>query len=75
MGTSAYDVYLDNVSLMAVIPGDFDFDGCVEFVDLAVLVGAWLEDESGLGENLDGSGRVDIKDFAIFGENWMQSCD
>ena len=73
-GTSAIDVYIDNVSLINVLAGDFDFDGCVEFDDLGVLAGAWLEEESGLAENLDGSGVVDIKDFAIFGESWMQSC-
>ena len=73
-GASAYDVYFDNVSLIYALGGDFDFDGCVEFDDLAVLAGAWLDDESGLAENLDGSGGVDIKDFAIFGESWMQSC-
>jgi len=73
-GTSANDVYIDNVSLIYALPGDFDFDGCVRLDDLAELAGAWLREQSGLMADLDGSGRVDMKDFAIVGETWMQSC-
>ena len=50
--------------------GDFDCDGCVEFDDLAVLVGEWPEEHSGLKADLDGNGKVDLNDFAIFAENW-----
>ena len=74
MGASIADVYLDNISLMAVIPGDIDYDGCVRLDDLAVLVEAWLQDQSGLAADLDGSGRVDLKDFAIYAEYFIQSC-
>ena len=29
----------------------------------------------GTGPNLDGIGRVDLNDFAIFARNWQQGCD
>jgi hypothetical protein len=54
-----------------VLIGDFDCDGCVQLDDLAVLVGEWLEEESGLTADLYENGKVDFKDFAIFAENYQ----
>jgi len=73
-GTSDIDVYIDNVSLINVLPGDFDFDGCVRFDDLAVLTGEWLEERSGLIADLQDNGKVDFNDFAIFADSFMQPC-
>jgi len=48
---------------------DFDCDGCVRLDDFAVLVGEWPKEHSGLKADLDGNGKVDFNDFAIFAEN------
>ncbi len=73
-GTSNTDVYIDNVSLMTVLPGDFDFDGCVRFDDLAVLTGEWLKEESGLIADLQDNGKVDFNDFAILADSFKYPC-
>ena len=70
--TDDYKTILHNIikDVLDLIPGDFDFDGCVGFDDLAVLVGEWPEEQGGLKADLDGNGKVDFDDFAIFAENW-----
>jgi hypothetical protein len=73
-GTSNIDVYIDNVSLIKVLPGDFDLDNCVKFDDLAVLTGEWLEDESGLIADLQENGKVDFNDFAILADSFRYPC-
>jgi hypothetical protein len=74
MGTSLFDVYVDNISLITVLPGDFDFDGCVRFDDLAVLTGEWLKEQSGLIADLQDNGKVDFNDFAIFADSFEYPC-
>jgi len=73
-GTSNIDVYIDNVSLINVLPGDFDYDGCIRFDDLAVLTGEWLKEGSGLIADLQENGKVDFNDFAIFAHSFGQPC-
>ncbi|MHC4691839.1 MAG: aryl-sulfate sulfotransferase [Planctomycetota bacterium] len=73
-GTSNIDVYIDNVSLITVLPGDFYLDNCVRFDDLAVLTGEWLEEESGLIADLHENGKVDFNDFAIFADSFEYPC-
>ncbi|MEE9365613.1 MAG: hypothetical protein V3W44_02905, partial [Dehalococcoidales bacterium] len=73
-GTSAFDVYLDNVSLIYAVPGDFDFDGCVRLDDLAILAGEWRQVQSGLIADLNDNDQVDLNDFMTFVESWMTSC-
>ena len=73
-GASAYDVYLDNVSLSYALAGDFDFDGCIDMDDYAVLSGQWRKAQSGLVADLDGDDNVDLNDLAIFFENWVNTC-
>ena len=74
--TDDYKTILHNIikEVLGLIPGDFDFDGCVEFDDLAVLIGEWPQEQGGLIADLDGNGKVDFNDFAIFAENYMKSC-
>jgi hypothetical protein len=74
MGTSPFDVYVDNISLITVLPGDFDFDGCVRFDDLAVLTAEWLKEQSGLTTDLQDNGKVDFNDFAIFADSFKYPC-
>ena len=61
---------LDNVSLFNAPPGDFNLEGCVNAEDLSILTGEWLEQQSGLTADLNGDGKVDFNNFALFGENW-----
>jgi hypothetical protein len=73
-GSSNLDVYIDNVSLITVLPGDFDCDGCTRFDDLAVLTGEWLEEQSGLIADLQENGKVDFNDFSIFANSFKNPC-
>jgi hypothetical protein len=73
-GTSDIDVYIDNISLINVLPGDFDCDGCTRFGDLAVLTNEWLEERSGLIADLQENGKVDFNDFAIFADSFKYLC-
>jgi hypothetical protein len=70
LGASSIDVFLDNVSLFQVAPGDLNLDGRVDLLDLKSLAGDWLKAQSGLSTDLDGNGKIDLSDFGIFGENW-----
>jgi hypothetical protein len=45
----------------------------VDLLDLQLLTQDWLKQQSGLSTDLDGSGKVDFKDFGILGENWSGS--
>ncbi|MCD6392895.1 MAG: right-handed parallel beta-helix repeat-containing protein [Planctomycetes bacterium] len=49
---------------------DFNVNGRVDFGDLAELIDHWLADDAGI-TNLDSTGLVDLKDAAIFADNWL----
>ena len=70
LGGALAAVFLDNVSLFNVPPGDFDLDGKVTTRDLSLFATEWLKQQGTLASDLDGNGKVDFKDFAIFAENW-----
>ena len=70
LGVSAPDVYLDNISLVLIAPGDFDRDRCIGFDDLKVFCDQWLQQGTGLSADLNGDSKVDFTDFSILGENW-----
>jgi len=70
LGSSSAGVYLDNVSLFNAPPGDLNLDGRVDLLDLQLMTGDWLKQQSGLSTDLDGNGKVDFLDFGILGENW-----
>ena len=70
LGSSPYGVYLDNVSLFNVAAGDLNLDGRVDLLDLRVMTGNWLKEGVGVTGDLDGSGRVEFRDFGILGEGW-----
>ena len=70
LGTSWFDVYLDNVSLFNPLPGDFNLDHLVNAEDLSILTGEWLEQRGGLTADLNGDGKVDFEDFALFSQAW-----
>jgi hypothetical protein len=67
---SAHSVYLDNVALFQVAPGDLNTDGRVDLLDLESMSNDWLKQQAGLAADLNGDGRVDFKDFGMMGENW-----
>ena len=54
-------------------PGDFDADGDVDFFDFAVLAGYWLQNNplADIAPEPAGDGIVDIKDLAVFCDNWL----
>ena len=70
MGASAIDVYLDNVSLYSVAPGDFNRDKTVNLDDFSVFASQWLKQGAGSTADLNADGKVDFKDFELLGENW-----
>ena len=57
-----------------------DLYGCnvkackVSFEDLANFVDDWLESNTGLPADLDGSNDVDFSDYAIFADYWLDYC-
>jgi len=57
------------------LAGDFEPDGDVDFADLGVLAGQWLQTGPGLSADVHpfgGDGIVDMKDFATLAENWLK---
>ena len=69
-GSASAGVFIDNVSLFNAPTGDLNLDGRVDLLDLKTLSADWLKQQAGLSTDLDGSGKVDFKDFGILGENW-----
>ncbi len=69
-GASPRGVYLDNVALWMVVPGDLNHDRRVDHADLAELTKQWLKTGSGLTADLTGDGKVSFEDLARMGENW-----
>jgi hypothetical protein len=70
LGTASGDVYIDNVNLYQVPPGDLNLDGHVDFLDLNIFTGNWLKAGTGLAGDLNGDGKVDFNDFGILGQDW-----
>lgn len=70
LGGALGDIYLDNVSVFAVPPGDLNSDGRVDLLDLQLFTRDWLKQQSGLNGDLDANGKVDFNDLGILGESW-----
>ncbi|HSU57268.1 MAG TPA: aryl-sulfate sulfotransferase [Candidatus Dormibacteraeota bacterium] len=70
LGASTRDVYLDNIAVWMVAPGDFNRDRHIGFSDLSTFVNQWLQQGSGLTSDLDTNATVDFKDFKMLGDNW-----
>lgn len=68
----------DNPEILTVIvrsnPADLNSNGIVDFGDLAQLVGFWLTDDptSDIAPP-GGDGKVNLLDFALFAENWLEA--
>jgi len=73
LGAALGDIYLDNIVLFNSPPGDINSDGRVDLLDLKLLTGDWLKQQTGLGGDLNGNGTVDFNDFGILGENWSSN--
>jgi hypothetical protein len=55
--------------------GDLNFDGAVNLQDLALLMLYWLDNNCSspywcYGTDINGDGKVDFEDFALFAENY-----
>jgi hypothetical protein len=69
LGTSSGEVDLANVSLFNPPVGDLNLDGRVDFLDLEILSGNWMQKGSAVPGDLNNDGKVDMNDFSIFGKN------
>jgi hypothetical protein len=62
------------VETLEPIKGDIDRNGIVDYLDLGILADQWLDTppcpEGPYCADLDDSGRVTARDFALFGPNW-----
>ena len=70
LGASTAGVYLANISMFNPPVGDLNMDGRVDFLDLGIMGGNWLKQQTGLPADLDGNNQVNFRDFGILGENW-----
>jgi hypothetical protein len=56
------------------IPGDFDNNKDVNFIDFSTFASEWMQTDSTLycgGADLTGDGLIDITDLAVFTQNWL----
>jgi len=63
----------EGIELTCPARADFDGDSAVQFDDLAVLCGQWLETLPALAADIHspaGDGEVTMKDFATFARRW-----
>ncbi len=74
------EAYCENSELIIELP-DFDRDIAVkvksmlvDFDDLVIFCGQWLQEGSGLSADLDGSNNVNLKDYSIFADYWLDRC-
>lgn len=51
---------------------DLNYDGWVDYQDLALLTGKWLWQKIPLSEDINRDGRVDMADLAVLLANWLQ---
>jgi hypothetical protein len=74
-------IYIDDIRLyrprcMANKPlGDFSNDCVVDYADLDVMVDEWLNTvppEIALATDLNGDKKVDLKDYAVFAQHWLE---
>jgi len=77
-----YEIHLTNTTaktnrayalafeLLPPITGDIDLDYIVDYGDLVFLTEHWLEQDPELEADLWPDGRVDMRDFSVFGEYW-----
>ena len=70
-----YDAGYDNVGLSDVYASAGAKDGLGYNADVSIGRYSMLILSQGTDPNLDGEGSVDLKDFAIFSQQWQQSCD
>ena len=82
-GTSELDQYtyqygpyfLQSISIEPVVdwPGDLNGDGIVDWVDLELLVCDYFYNGDYLKGDLDRNNYVDLRDFAIFANQWVDT--
>lgn len=65
-------ISLEVLCIAACPTGDLDEDCSVGLGDLVVFANSWMDD-AGSNVNLDGLGKVDIRDFAILARHWGKS--
>jgi len=64
---------------LCACPGDFDSDGDIDFMDLAIFASAWLTRSGDAQWNPDcdidksADGFIDVSDLILFAENWLEN--
>ena len=70
------EVYLDNFTVNSGIlldwppATDINDDGFINWLDVEVLSGQWLDTGEGLDADINGDSKADFKDFAEFANAW-----
>ena len=52
--------------------GDLDYNDCIDWADLAILIRDWLQDGDDRAADFNHDETVDFGDFALFARNWLQ---
>ncbi len=65
-------VYFNTFSLGACPPGDIDNDCQVGVTDLVIMASQWLN-PSGGSADITGENDINLKDFSIVSNSWLQS--
>ena len=74
-GDTTAEVDFDVNYIAFDVSGAFEPQLCtVDFDDLKAFCEHWLEAAPGCHADLDGSGRVDMIDYAILADNWLAVC-
>lgn len=66
-GTKQASMSLSGVGNIA----DLNADGFVDYLDMILFMGKWLDQEALLPEDLDRNAIVNFSDFAIFVDEWL----
>ncbi len=69
-GTNQAGLSLSEVGSIANL--DYDPDDNVDFNDLDLFIGKWLDTEILIAEDLNRDGTVDFLDHAIFADHWLE---
>ena len=66
----------DAIDLYFPYMGDLHIDGSVNFDDLLIMIGQWLQSDVNLEADIapwpDGDGTVNFFDFNLLGRNWLK---
>jgi hypothetical protein len=69
------DIWKGNVwSLTTRLGADFNCDGIVDYKDLAIMAGDWLNSGLDVIADADGDNKVDLNDYTVAANSWYWGC-